>query len=349
MTCEIVFLPVGNADCIAIHSEDALVIVDLGNKSRFIYKWLQQKSFSKINRIYITHKHRDHFPFTSLIKLVEFLELWFKSGGEIEIFSLPYGVYQDAIEKLDSQSVKDDDYRALEDALKSLNDWDQNHKVRFVEALCDPTPYTLTDLKIYTLHPRSIFTATQKHKGKINEISVVLRVEYGKFAAMLLADLENDGLADYLSIVKGSASATKEAKANIVKIPHHGAYPKNGKDLDELLALIDAELAVLSVGSTNSYGHVEPELFKALIELQQNSDRCLTKFICTEVTRTCVHSASDRSTMGKSGLNTSKKCAGEITVIADLSGTWELKTETDHLSEVASFKYAACNEKGDLI
>ena len=43
MTCEIVFLPVGNADCIAINSEDALVIVDLGNKSRFIYKWLQQK------------------------------------------------------------------------------------------------------------------------------------------------------------------------------------------------------------------------------------------------------------------------------------------------------------------
>ncbi|MDX2255478.1 MAG: hypothetical protein NW214_08185 [Pseudanabaenaceae cyanobacterium bins.39] len=348
MTCEIVFLPVGNADCIAIHSEDVLVIVDLGNKSRFVYKWLQQRSFNKINRIYITHKHRDHFPFASLIKLVEFLELWFKSGGEIEIFSLPYGVYQDAIEKLDSQRSKDVDYRALEDALKILNDWDQSHKVRFVESLCDPTPYNLTNLKIYTLHPRSIFTATQKHKGKINEISVVLRVEYGKFSAMLLADLENDGLADYLSIVKNSTSATGQAKANIVKIPHHGAYPKNGDELKELLAVIDAELAVLSVGSTNQYGHVKSELFKALMELQNDNAKRLKQFICTEVTLTCIHSASVRAGMEK-GLRPSKKCAGEITIVADTSGTWELKVEaSDHPSTVSSFSHAACIGRAEL-
>ena len=346
MACEIVFLPVGNADCIAIHSEDSLVIVDLGNKSRFIYKWLQQRNFHKINRIYITHKHRDHFPFASLIKLVEFLELWFKSGGEIEIFSLPYRVYQDAIEKLDSQIGKDADYRALEDALKSLNDWDQSHKVRFVEALCDPTPYNLTNLKIYTLHPRSIFTATQRHKGKINEISVVLRVEYGKFSAMLLADLEDAGLSDYLSVVKASEAATKEAKANIVKIPHHGAYPKNGDELKELLTLIDAELAVLSVGSTNQYGHVESALFKALIELKENKDKRLDGFICTEVTRTCVHAASDRATMTK-GLSKVEKCAGEITIVAETSGKWNWKTETDHKIKVASFN-AACDGRGDF-
>ena len=347
MTCEIVFLPVGNADCIVIHSEDALVIVDLGQKPRFIYNWLQQKNFKTINRIYITHSHRDHFPFASLVNLVRFLELWFSNNGEIKIFSLPYGVRRNAIDKLDTQRNTNADYKELEQALHSLDDWDRIRKVRFVKATCDPTPYSLTDIKIYSLHPRDFFV--DNHKSNINEISLLLRVEYGTFAAMLLGDLEGAGLADYLSVVRGSASASEEAKANIVKIPHHGAYPKNGKDLEELLTLIDAELAILSVGSKNIYGHVEPKLFKALIELQQNSDRRLTKFICTEVTRTCVHSASDRSTMGKAGLNTSKKCAGEITVIADLSGTWELKTETDHLSEVASCKYAACNERGDLI
>ena len=345
MTCEIVFLPVGNADCIIVHAEDAIVIVDLGKKPRFIYNWLQKRSFNKINRIYITHRHRDHFPFTSLINLVKFLDLWFSNGGEIEIFNLPYGVHQDAIEKLDIYRGTDADYKDLEQALNTIDDWDRSAKARFFEALRDPTPYSLHDLKIYTLHPRSVFIGKQKNKGKINEISLVLRVEYGKFAAMLLADLENDGLADYLSVVKGSASATKEAKANIVKIPHHGAYPKNGKELEELLVLIDAELAVLSVGSTNPYGHVEPELFKALIDLQQNGDR---KFICTEVTRTCVHSASDRSTMGKLGLTLSKKCAGEITITAETSGKWKLKTEiTPHKTQVANFKYAACDGRGD--
>jgi len=140
----------------------------------------------------------------------------------------------------------------------------------------------------------------------------VLRIVYGEFIAMLLADLEDAGLSDYLSVVKASEAATKEAKANIVKIPHHGAYPKNGDELKELLTLIDAELAVLSVGSTNQYGHVEPALFKALIELKDNKDK---RFICTEVTRTCKHSASHRATMTK-GLSKVEKCAGEITIVA---------------------------------
>lgn len=168
---------------------------------------------------------------------------------------------------------------------------------------------------------------------------------------MLLADLENDGLADYLSVVKSSASATGQAKANIVKIPHHGAYPKNGDELQELLALIDAELAVLSVGSTNQYGHVEPELFNALIELKDSKDKHLDRFICTEVTRTCKYSESDRSAMGKSGLSASedKKCAGEIAIVAELSGLWKLRTEINpHKTQVAKFKYAACDGRGDL-
>jgi beta-lactamase superfamily II metal-dependent hydrolase len=248
MTCEIVFLPVGNADCIVVHAEDALVIVDLGKNPRFIYKWLEQRQFKKINRIYVTHNHKDHFPFKSIIDLVKFLKLWFSKNGEIEIFSLPYGFYHHANEQLNIQRGTNADYKDLEQALNNLDDWDRSRKVRIVQALSDPTPYSIDNLKIYTLHPREPFAVKQKSKNKINEISLVLRIVYGEFIAMLLADLEDAGLSDYLSVVKASEAATKEAKANIVKIPHHGAYPKNGDELKELLALIDAELAVLSVG-----------------------------------------------------------------------------------------------------
>lgn len=347
MTCEIVFLPVGNADCIVVHAEDALVIVDLGKNSRFIYKWLEQRQFKKINRIYVTHNHKDHFPFKSIIDLVKFLKLWFSNNGEIEIFSLPYGFYHHANEQLNIQRGTNADYKDLEQALNNLDDWDRSRKVRIVQALSDPTPYSIDNLKIYTLHPREPFAVQQKSKSKINEISLVLRIVYGEFVAMLLADLEDAGLSDYLSVVKASASATQEAKANIVKIPHHGAYPKNGDELQELLALIDAELAVLSVGSTNRYGHVQPELFKALINLKDNKDKRLDKFICTEVTRTCKHSASDRATMTK-GLSEAAKCAGEITVFAETTGDWKLKTETNHLDKVASFSHAACKGLADL-
>ena len=347
MTCAISFLPVGNSDCIVIQADNSVVLVDLGKNPRFIYKWLQNNDLGKINRIYITHRHRDHFPFSSLVNLVRFLNLWFSNGSEVEIFSLPYGVYDEARKKLDTLRGVDADYKDLEDALHSLDDWDRSRRVRFVEALCDPTPYPLGDLKIYTLHPRSFFIGNCK--SNINEISLVLRVVYGEFAAMLLADLEGEGLKDYLSVVKASSAAAKEAKANIVKIPHHGGFPSNGDDLRELLALINAELAVLSVGSTNQHGHVKPELFNALIELQNNSAKRLTKFICTEVTRTCKYSTSVRAVMDKKGLSSPEKCAGEITIIAETSGVWELKVETaDHSSKVSSFSHPACIGRAEL-
>jgi beta-lactamase superfamily II metal-dependent hydrolase len=348
MACEISFLPVGNADCIVIQADNSVVIVDLGKNPRFIYKWLKLKNLSKINRIYISHNHRDHFPFSSLKKLVDFLQLWFSQGGEIETFSLPLGIYRDAFTKLDDLKQTDTlRYQELKDAIDRLDEWDRSNKVRSVLALRDPTPYTLDALQIYTLHPRQIFI--ERHRGRINEISLILQVVYGDFSAMLLSDLEGEGLRDYLSVAKASSSTTPEIRANIVKIPHHGGYPANGDDLKELLAMIDPELAILSVGSNNPYGHVAPELFQALIELQNNEDRRLKQFICTEVTRTCIHSKLNRSSMGKSGLSTPQKCAGEIAIIANNLGEWQLKTETtNHSAKIASLSHAACDGRADI-
>ena len=168
MTCEISFLPVGNADCIVINADDSVVLVDLGRNQRFIYKWLLNQGLDKISRIYVTHSHRDHFPFSSLINLVKFLNLWFSKNGEITIFSLPFEVYRAAIDKLDAQRGVNADYRDLENALNTLYDWDRARKVRFIDAVCDPTPYTLGQLQVFITHPRALFIG--QHKGKINEI-----------------------------------------------------------------------------------------------------------------------------------------------------------------------------------
>jgi beta-lactamase superfamily II metal-dependent hydrolase len=351
MTCEISFLPVGNADCIVVNSDNAVIVVDLGKKERVIYKWLKNKNFDTINRIYITHSHRDHFPFSSLISLVKFLDLWFSNDGEIEFFSLPYEICENAYNSLDTKRRENADYQALEDALNQLDDWDKSHKIRFVQTSYDPTPYQINNLKIFTLHPRSIFVAQQKNKKKVNELSLVLRVVYGKFSAILMADLEKEGLSDYLSVVKSSNSAREDNKATIVKIPHHGAWPANGNELEILLEFMEAELAILSVGSQNNYGHVRPELFKALITLQNKAiqNKKQFRFICTEVTRTCKSSPSDCSKMDKKGLSSTEKCAGEITIIAEESGKWTYKTETKHSDVVKNFDYAACTERANLI
>jgi beta-lactamase superfamily II metal-dependent hydrolase len=194
MTCEIAFLPVGNADCIIVCSVESTVIIDIGNP-RLLDQWLQKKQRNNINPIYITHAHRDHFP--QLVKVVQFLAIWIERG-QVERFILPHSVYKDACEN-------------------------------FIEKHLAQT------------------------RSRLNEISLVLRISYDQFAALLLADIEGEGLKECLDIC-----TEDELKANIVKIPHHGAYPKNSEDLKQLLEKIDAEIAILSVSSTNPYGHVMP-------------------------------------------------------------------------------------------
>lgn len=343
MTCQLTFLPVGNADSIVIQTDNSTLVVDIG-KLDVLEDWLQKHKISKIDRIYITHAHGDHFP--SLIKLVDFVNTW-RNQIDIKKIHFPCKALEVAWKKVRSDREK---YRRLEHTLVRIAEWSKQRDVTHSPIFRDGEDYSEGALKVEALHPSEEFVG--KHfassERKLNEISTVLRVGYRKFSALLLADIEGAGLTELLSFLKTNSEST-EFTANVVKIPHHGAYPANGNDLKELLALLDAQIAVLSVGSKNPYGHVEPELFKALIDLQNNDAQRLKQFICTEVTRTCVHSASARSTMGKTGLPKPEPCAGEITIIADISGKWELKTETvDHPSKVASFTHAACDGRADL-
>jgi hypothetical protein len=207
---------------------------------------------------------------------------------------------------------------------------------------------------IEAFHPSQDYVESHlvNNSSKLNEISTVLRVSYGYFSALLLADIEGAGLTELLNFMQIYATTCKSEnshKANVVKIPHHGAYPKNGHDLEEFLALIDAEIAILSVGSKNTYGHVEPDLFQALIELKIDEDKRLKQFICTELTRTCAKSAFERSqTDRKKGLRETNKCAGEITIVAETSGDWNFHTETDHGEKVQGVTHAACDGRADL-
>ena len=335
MTCEFVFLPVGNADSIIIYPDGgSAVVIDL-HKIHLLLKWFQNKKETNISRIYITHEHRDHFP--SLEDLVTFLDNWLKSG-KVGSICLPYQVYQQAKKKVAANRAAN---KRLEDALDQLARWEKKSIITFIEVTRGSNPYSQDSLEIHALHPGLLYA--QDHLantgGKDNEISVVLRVNYGDFTGLFLADIEGAGLKE---CVDSSIANPNEFIANFVKIPHHGAWPKNGDDLQKLLETINAEIAVLSVGSTNRYGHVVPELFNLLINLQNDDSKQLKQFVCTEVTRTCVHSASDISKMSKSGLAKQQLCAGEITILAETSGNWVLKTQTNHKDVISTLPYPAC-------
>ncbi|WP_254566849.1 ComEC/Rec2 family competence protein [Oscillatoria sp. HE19RPO] len=344
MICELAFLAVGNADSIVILPADSSVVVIDLPQPRGLLKFLTDREATEISRIYITHEHRDHFP--TLEGLVKFLDNWFKEGRKVRELCLPFEVYKKAREKLGINPDKNPRLERLRHTLLRLRDWEKKGSLTFLESTRNSNPYSEEGLEIQVLHPGLLYA--QDHlasiNGKDNEISAILRVTYGNFAALLLADIEGDGLKELLTTGK-----TEEFKADLVKIPHHGAWPKNGDDLQSLLKAIDAEIAVLSVGSNNPFGHVVPELFSLLLSLKDDSSHRLSQFVCTEVTRTCFYSASKRAEMGKKPeLEKSKLCAGDITIVAETSGKWTLKTQNQHEEIISKFPYAACKGRTDL-
>lgn len=134
---------------------------------------------------------------------------------------------------------------------------------------------------------------------------------------------------------------------HILKIPHHGAWQQDAEGTESLFTRANPELAILSVGSTNTYNHVQPGLFRALLHLQQTQR--LQRFVCTEVTRTCVHTAQERADMKQKGLPSRQACAGDIVIEANHSGTWAVCNMATHQARVDAIERAACRRRADLV
>ncbi|WP_240739887.1 ComEC/Rec2 family competence protein [Leucobacter triazinivorans] len=88
--------------------------------------------------------------------------------------------------------------------------------------------------------------------GDTNAASVVLRVQAGALSVLLLADTGEEQQRALLS-------AGADVGADIAKVAHHGS-----RDQDPLLsAAIGSELALVSVGAGNGYGHPTAEALEA--------------------------------------------------------------------------------------
>jgi len=123
------------------------------------------------------------------------------------------------------------------------------------------------------LHPSEEFlsvnstsSSTRKEKDVLgmytssrdpNEFSVVAILRLGEFEALFTGDIgpkTSDLLAEQFTL--GDSQ-----KVEYIKIPHHGS--KNGVT-GKLLDMIEPEIAVISVGAKNRYGHPHSEVIKLL-------------------------------------------------------------------------------------
>lgn len=97
-------------------------------------------------------------------------------------------------------------------------------------------------------------TNQNSSKSSLNRFSVITLVTHGKFSALLTGDAGSE-IQDKI--------ASSIGDIDVLKVPHHGS--KTGMS-DYFLSLTKPELALISVGGNNKYGHPT----KFILELLKN-------------------------------------------------------------------------------
>jgi len=110
--------------------------------------------------------------------------------------------------------------------------------------------YNVAGVTVRTLHPPA-----GKPARSLNDGSVVMRLEYGNFSALLTGDLEGTGEADVLS-------SPESIRSQLLKVAHHGS---RNATLDRFLERVQPRWAVISAGRKNPFQNPSPETLLRLL------------------------------------------------------------------------------------
>ena len=92
-----------------------------------------------------------------------------------------------------------------------------------------------------------------KLNNETNALSMVLLYEYEDSTVLLTGDIDKEGI-EKMPLTK---------KVNILKIPHHGSRSSFS---DKIYKVNSGEVAIISCGKDNSYGHPHREIIETLIK-----------------------------------------------------------------------------------
>jgi competence protein ComEC len=91
-----------------------------------------------------------------------------------------------------------------------------------------------------------------------NNGSVVLTVNVRGVALLLAGDIEREAAAQVVRAAQREPE--RWGQVDVYKVAHHGSSNRD----DRLLDLISGQVAIISVGEDNDYGHPAPSLLHAL-------------------------------------------------------------------------------------
>ena len=321
------FLDVGQGDStIVALPEGGGVLVDCPSGSvPIVVDHLEQARITTLQLVVVSHSDLDH------------------AGGVVDTIkgfpgrTLEIAFFPDRVRDPDPHS--DRKYRVLLQDMARLAR--QGCKLWYPEA---GQEIRFGDVTVSILHPAREDRLDALSRSNPNASSIALRIDYVGARILLGADVERQGW-------QWMVDRNADLKADVFRFPHHGAWYDGEPPLSEILHLVDPSVVVISVGSTNSYGHPSIQTLKLLRSLQTS-----VRFVCTQVTSQCHSQPASIASQARELLppenrdghsfrnHRSCPCAGKVTVRFSSSGIMTSPTEGQHNRVIDLFDTPQCRE-----
>lgn len=225
-------IDVGQGDAILVTTGSGhRILVDAGGDDRAA-RWLGRRGIDRVDLLVLTHPHADHVGgLPDVLAGVAAGETWVAAepdGSRPDLTHVPTSSGPRTV-RLPARARVRGVWTGLEARLGSAT----------IEVLGPPAG--------------DVLVATE---GGANDRSVVLRVTEGARVALLTGDAEvaaQQWLLDHAGTLE----------AGLLKVPHHGAATTD----PAFLAAVDPQVAIVSAGRDNDYGHPAPRLLGWLHDL----------------------------------------------------------------------------------
>lgn len=235
---QVTFLDVGQGDGICItDNRNGCYFIDGGSSDKSdvgtyqIIPFLKAQGIDTLRAVFVTHMDIDHY--NGIQMLIEEKD---SSGIVVENLILP-----------------DIGVRSRSDAYKELEALAKQNGVMVHEIHMGET-FRHGKLRFTCLYPQ------EKAEGETNALSVVLYMEYEAFSALFTGDLEGNGEEEVRRQLEERCAGQG---ISLLKVAHHGSRYSTG---ELFLETIRPQVALISAGRDNKYGHPHEELLERLVK-----------------------------------------------------------------------------------